>query len=146
MKDEADNQAPEPTRRSPLWWIAATLLFVTGLIFSAYAFEYHRTWLWLGTFTAFALGGMMLQRALTPADRDDLQRVGQEYLKRRPPMLDGRLAAARALSYVSLRPRGVAHGLAAGRNILRNMLVRHGLPVHLVRVHRESNAGPVPRA
>ena len=85
MKDEADNQAPEPTRRSPLWWIAATLLFVTGLIFSAYAFEHHRTWLWLGTFTAFAIVGMMLQRATTPAERDVFKRDRREYLKRQSP-------------------------------------------------------------
>ena len=47
-----------PGQRSPwlpFWWTVATLLFVTGLIFCAYAFEDHRMWLWLGAITAFAI-------------------------------------------------------------------------------------------
>jgi hypothetical protein len=85
MLEEADNQAREPVRRSPLWWTAVTLLFVTGLIFSTYAFDSHRSWPWLGTITAFAIVGMMLLRATTPEERDHFKHEWEQYLKRRFP-------------------------------------------------------------
>lgn len=74
-----------PGQRSPwlpFWWTVAALLFVTGLIFCAYAFEDHRMWLWLGAITAFAIVGMMTMRAMTDADRELFRRAWQEYLER----------------------------------------------------------------
>lgn len=81
----ARTEPEQSARRSswlPFWWIVATLLFVTGLIFCAYAFEDHRMWLWLGAITAFAIVGMMASRAMTDADRDLFKRAWQEYLER----------------------------------------------------------------
>jgi hypothetical protein len=81
----ARTEPDQAARRSPwlpFWWIVATLLFVTGLIFCGYAFEAHRAQLWLGAITAFAIVGTMVSRAMTDADRERFKRAWQEYLER----------------------------------------------------------------
>ncbi len=62
-----------------MWWLAATLLFVTGLIFGAHALTDHHWWLWLGTIAPLAIVGTMAMRALTDADRD----MFRQYFDRR---------------------------------------------------------------
>ena len=52
-----------------LWWCVGGLLFLVGLVSSAYAFQYHHWWLWLVMLTPLAIAGVMASRAVERADR-----------------------------------------------------------------------------
>ena len=75
---------------SALWQIIAALLFVTGLVFLAYALQGGRPWLFLCALPPLAVVGVMASRALEHAERDAeraaqldlLERAWQAHLER----------------------------------------------------------------
>jgi hypothetical protein len=67
---------------SVLWRIIAALLFVTGLVFLAYALEGGRPWLFLCAMPPLAVVGVMASRALEHAERDAERAVQLDLLER----------------------------------------------------------------
>jgi len=67
---------------SALWRIAATLLFVTGLVLLAYALQGGRPWLFPCALAPLAAVGVMASRALEHAERAARRAAQLELLER----------------------------------------------------------------
>jgi hypothetical protein len=67
---------------SASWRIVAALLFVTGLVLLAYAFQGGRPWLFLCALPPLAVVGVMASRALEHAERDAQRAEQLELLER----------------------------------------------------------------
>lgn len=93
--------ARRPDRFRPLWWAVAGLLFATGLICNAYAYQGGHWPLWVCMIAALGIVLAMAFRAVDRADRDrsraaelaDLQDAWREHLEHGSPgTRDGRPA------------------------------------------------------
>ena len=62
-------QATQQNRWIPLWWAIGTMLFVTGLIFCAYATQSKNWLLWVGMLAPLTAAGVLAVRALDRAER-----------------------------------------------------------------------------
>ncbi len=80
---------------SPWWRVLAALLFVTGLVFIAYAFQGGRPWLFPCALAPLAIVGVMATRAIDRAERDAeraaqldlMERAWAAHLERGSPTL-----------------------------------------------------------
>jgi hypothetical protein len=53
-----------------IWRLAATVLFVDGMIFCAWAVAEHHWWLWVGMFVPLTVVFVMAARAVRNMERD----------------------------------------------------------------------------